>query len=121
MRRIGIAGLVLTLGFALASQTQGGVEAEAGADSWRRTAHGWERIENWRLKTRSPDDLFVKDELVREVAIRWDVHPATLVAGQALAIALAFFALPRPAGESRARINGRDEAIPACDAAAHAA
>jgi hypothetical protein len=68
-------------------------DAEAGTDIWRRTAHGWERVDELRAdlaRYRTPDNFFVTDELTREPAARWDVHPACLVGLQVLLIAAAF-------------------------------
>lgn len=78
-------------------------DAQAGTDMWRRTAHGWERIDQMRDELahyRTPDDFFITEELTRPPAPRWDFHPAWLVVLQIIVIAAAlgrFSASSKPA------------------------
>jgi hypothetical protein len=96
------AGLVLAADCRLSAD-----DAQAGTDFWRRTAHGWERIDHVRAdlaQYRTPDNFFVTDELTRPPATRWDVHPACLVALQVLLVAAAFgycgFSLKQQTGQN---------------------
>jgi hypothetical protein len=85
--------LATGLGFIGAAGSPALADDAQAADLWRRTAHGWERIDHMRAELsyyRTPDDFFITDEPSHPEAARWDIHPACLVAIQILAVTLAF-------------------------------
>ncbi len=120
VKRLGVV-LIVLVG---AGQAEAGDDAQASSDGWRRTAQGWERIEAWRHASRTKVDFLVSDESAAAPAVRWDVHPALLVALQGLAIALAFAVFQRSPTGSMAKqsaISGGQSSLDPCDAQAHAA
>jgi hypothetical protein len=96
-RRVASAGLALgmTLLFAACDwHVAGADEAQSADDGWRRTAYGWQRIEDlqseaWGIPRRQPD-RFITNELSRPQWTRWDFHPGALALGQLMVVAAAF-------------------------------
>jgi len=121
---VAAAGLVLALSNCSLADDAQARDAQAGTDMWRRTAHGWERIDRMRDELahyRTPDDFFVTDELTRPPAPRWDFHPAWLVVLQVIAIAAAFgrfgTSAQRASGNSRGGSNSLRDLPPPARAA----
>jgi hypothetical protein len=81
---IGVSGLT--------GQAQGDASAD---DGWRRTAHGWERIDSWtRAEATSLHNYrFDVDHRPTSVDERRDFHPLVLVVLQVLIGGVALFLL----------------------------
>lgn len=92
--------LILSLG----DHVSAGGGAKASSENWRRTAQGWERLDDWQRKPPGGYDYFVADGQ-RSSATRWDIHPAAAVLLQGVAIALAFALFERPAAKSSRAIR----------------
>jgi hypothetical protein len=106
MALVAAAGLVLASSSSCLANDAQADDAQAGTDMWRRTAHGWERIDQMRDQLahyRTPDDFFITEELTRPPAPRWDFHPAWLVVLQTMAISAALGRLR--ASSKRASVN----------------
>lgn len=82
-------------------------EAQSADDGWRRTALGWERTGTWTEPTNHgrPRDRFLFAEESRQVADRWDFHPALLVGLQLVAVTLGFAAWSQASGKTSASEN----------------
>jgi hypothetical protein len=89
----------------LGHRASAGGGADASSDNWRRTAQGWERLDDWRRKPPGGYDYFVADDPRSAAATRWDIHPAAAVLLQGAAIALAFALLDRPGARSRRTVR----------------
>ena len=76
-------------------------------DGWRRTALGWERTGAWTEPTNHgrPRDRFLFADENRQVADRWDFHPAWLVGLQLAAVMLGLAAWSHAPVKTRAAEN----------------
>ena len=82
---------------AQSAESLAGEESLSADDGWRRTALGWERTGDWTEPTNHgrPRDRFLFADEQRQLAGRWDFHPAWLVSLQLVAVTLGFAAWSR--------------------------
>ena len=89
----GVALLVAVfLGFAFSSPERG-----ATADTWRRTADGWERVGDWRPAAPRARESLDQSRHVPETLPRLDTHPAVLALAQLVAVLLTLAWRPKRA------------------------
>jgi len=121
-----IVAMAAAANHAVADKAVSADDAVLADDGWRRTAHGWERVETLqavKLGYARRNERFIQVDPSQPPAVRWDFHPAGLALVQVLVVALAMATARLPARSSAAakRSDGGQNSLGeqrSCDKAA---